>query len=94
MIQRFKLVVDGSILLLLLSKLVLDGYVVLLDSELSSEQGFKLIHEISLDHYLLSCVLAWQVLDGGAAGEFDLELMSESVDLLDQFLGLNIGRGK
>lgn len=93
MIQRFKLVVDGSIFLLL-SQLVLDGYVVLLDSELSCEQGFKLVHEVSLHHDFFSCVFAWQVLDGCAAGKFDLKLMCETVDLLDQLLGLDIGRGK
>lgn len=91
--QRFKLVVDGSIFLLL-SQLVLDGDVLLLDSELSCEQSFKLIHEVSLHHDFFSCVLAWQILNSGAAGELDLKLMCESVDLLDQFLGLDIGRGK
>lgn len=66
----------------------------LLDSELSSEQGFKLINKVSLNHYLLSCVFAWQVLNSGAAGKFHLKLMRKSMNLFDQFFRLNIGRGK
>jgi hypothetical protein len=61
------------------------------DGVLGYKQSFQFIDEVALNYNLLACIFPGEILNSGAAGEFDLKLMSESMNLLDKFFGLYIG---
>ena len=56
------------------------------DAILLHKNTFQLVYEMTLDHYLATCIFARQIRNCCAASKFELKLMSKSVNLLHDLI--------